>query len=651
MRIFTTFLLALLFPVMLLSQKPEILQQHYQNEFNTFREAIARSGSMNPDTTIDVIFYHLTLDISIDEPYLAGIAKCIIEPVNDNLGQFELDLHPSMTVDSVSGPVTNFEHTGDALKIFLSQGFNAGDPVEVVIYYQGEPKLAGGYKGMRYETHGSNEPVIATLSTPFLAHYWFPCKDGPSDKPDSAFIDIIIPDTTIDGVSLKGVSNGILEGVETIGNKRIFKWRHRYPIVTYYMMAAVSNYEIIEDEYTGIYGEQYPLIYYVFNESYNSALAGVEDMPLALDVFSELFGIYPFYGEKYGMTQLGYYGAIENQTNTIINNMSAGWFMISVHELAHMWFGDMITCTDWHHGWLNEGFATYAEALYVESQQGLQAYLDYIDDEQYFQGGTLYVENIQDTFNVFQPLIYSKGAYVLHMLRGVLGDDVFFDGLKNYATAPDLMYGQATTEDLQNVMESTSGMDLSFFFDQWIYDEYYPVYEYNYLNDEISGKSYLSLKQVQELAGRRPVFEMPVQAKLFLQDGSNTIVTLWNDLKVQTFELELESPITFMQFDPEGWLLDVATYDPGLLVGISENKAQSQLWVFPTISENHLEIHAAGLTGNTTLYIYDIDGNKVFHGKFPKANSRIDISNLNSGLHILKVVDSNQVLSAKFIKM
>lgn len=650
MRKCTSFLLIVIFPLVILSQKSELLQQHYQNEFNTFREAIAQSESMNPDTSINVSFYHLTLDIKIDAPYLVANTRCVLTPLADNLDHFELDLHPSMTVDSIIGPVISFEHTGDALKIFLDQSFNSGEIIDIKIFYHGVPQLAGGYKGMRYETHGNNEPVIATLSTPFLAHYWFPCKDGPSDKPDSAFIDIIIPDTIIDGVSLKGVSNGILEGIEAMGNKKMFKWRHRYPIVTYYMMAAVSNYETIEEEYTGIYGEQYPLIYYVFNESYNSALTGVEDMPVALDVFSELFGIYPFYGEKYGMTQLGYYGAIENQTNTIINNMGTGWFMISVHELAHMWFGDMITCADWHHGWLNEGFATYSEALYVESQQGLQAYLNYIDDEQYFQGGTLYVENIQDTFNVFQPLIYSKGAYVLHMLRGVLGDELFFDGLKNYATDPDLMYGQATTEDLQEVMESTSATDLDFFFDEWVYDAYYPVYEYNFINDEFSGKSWVSLRQIQELSGRRPLFEMPVQVKLFLQNGNDTLITLWNDLKVQTFELELESAITFMQFDPKGWLLDVATYDPGLPVGISENKVQPRLSVLPTIAGNYIDVDVSGLSENVEFFIYDIKGKKIFQGEYHQSQSRFDISGFMPGFYILKIVEAEKVLSTKFIK-
>ena len=643
-------LLSLLMPAMLFAQKPEALQEHYRNELKTFKEAMIRSQKMSPDTNIDVKFYHLELDISLGSPFLQATSTCIFEPASENLSEVTLNLHGAMDVDSISGPVASFQHSSPNLKIFLSEAFDPGEQIDLAIHYHGVPELAGGYKGMRYETHGSNEPVIATLSTPFVAHYWFPCKDGPTDKPDSAYIDIIVPDTIIDGVSLKGVSNGVLDGTETIGNKNKFKWRHRYPVVTYYMMAAVSNYEVIEENYTGNYGEQFPLEYYVFNESYNQAQAGVEDMPLAMDAFSELFGVYPFAEEKYGMTQLGYYGAIENQTNTIINNMSTGWFMISVHELAHMWFGDMITCADWHHGWLNEGFATYAEALYVESQQGHQAYLNYIENEEYFEGGSLYVENLTDTFNIFQPLIYSKGAYVLHMLRGVLGDDVFFEGIKNYATNPNLMYGRATSEDLQLEMEIVSGMDLEFYFDQWVYDEYYPIYEYNFLNEPSSDIAYISLKQIQEDYGRRPLFEMPVQLKLFLQDGSDTLITVWNDMKVQTFEVEPASDITFVQFDPAGWLLDFASYDPDLPVGMNENETTSEIIVYPVPAYDLLHIATPGLSGRFQIQIFSVDGKLLLRSEMSGNPAELDISDFAPGVYMLHIQSETSTSAVRFVK-
>jgi aminopeptidase N len=649
MKIRLFFIIAFL-PVLLFGQKSQVMLDHYQNEWNNFRDFIDASLDDNADTTIDIKFYHLGIDIGIDNPYLVGNVKCVFQPLIVNLDQLHLDLNSSMNIDSITGPVAGFDHSDDIIQIDLNNTFGPDEIVELSIYYQGVPKLAGGYKGMRYETHGSGHPIIATLSTPYLAHYWYPCKDGPTDKPDSVYVDITIPDTLIGGIELIGISNGLLEETVMNGNKKTFKWRHRYPIVTYYVMAAVSNYEIISENYTGNYGEQYPLDYYVFEETYSQSLAGIADMPLALDAFSELFGIYPFNEEKYGMTELGYYGAIENQTNTIINNMSTGWFMISVHELGHMWFGDMITCANWHHGWLNEGFATYSEALYVESQNGHGAYMDYIDNEQYFYGGTLYLENAQDTFNVFQPIIYSKGSYVLHMLRGVLGDDVFFEGIKSYATDPALMYGNATTEELQAVMESTSGMDLGFFFNQWVYDEYYPKYQYNYENNVFGNSVLLSLKQTQGPSGWRPLFEMPVGIGLELIDGTDTIVTVWNDHEVQTFEFLGMPEVVGITFDPEGWLLDQSVYNPGLPVGVGEVENPVAISVHPIPAKDQINVTVHAFAKPFMITIFNVDGLMMFSGMLDQKTKVIDISSFADGMYFINVVADDGLKVRKFVK-
>jgi aminopeptidase N len=385
----------------------------------------------------------------------------------------------------------------------------------------------------------------------------------------------------------------------------------------------------------------------VFGETYNQSIPGVADMPLALDAFSELFGIYPFYEEKYGMTELGYYGAIENQTNTITNNMSTGWFMISVHELGHMWFGDMITCENWHHGWLNEGFATYSEALYVESQNGYEAYQDYISNEQYFYGGTLYLENAQDTFNVFQPIIYSKGAYVLHMLRGVLGDELFFEGLKNYSTDPELMYGNAVTEQLQEVMELTSGMDLEFFFEQWVYDEYYPKYQYNYEYNPITESVFLSIKQTQSW---RPLFEMPVQFKLELIDGSDTIVTVWNDHEVQTFELTGLQEVGGITIDPNGWLLDQSVYNPGLPVAVDELQNSVAVSVYPNPGNDQLNVNIHGFSKACPISIFNVEGAEVFSGIIDHQKLALDISFLEVGIYLVQIPTKSGLEVRKFLK-
>ena len=479
------------------AQKSQELLDFYKMEQDNWLEYIQRFPDTDEPEDFDVTFYYIDVDVSIDTEYIRGNVLCRFEATTDLLEQIELNLHNSLSVDSMVGNVSGFTAQNDSLFIILDTPLNPGESSEITIYYQGDPVLAGGYKGLRYETHNGNEPIIATLSTPFLAYYWWPCKDGPGDKPDSVYIDVTIPDTTINGYDLIVVSNGALENVIVNNGKKTFQWRERFPIVPYYVNMVISNYHPFSETYNGNFGESFELEYYVFNEHYAGSQTHVQEMPEVVDVFSELFGVYPFHPEKYANCELGYYGAIEKQTNTIINNLYSYSFDVVVHEFAHMWYGDMITCRDWHHGWLNEGFATYAEALWDEHNGGFSAYQSNMASNHFTGGGTLYLEDISNPFGIFISIIYQKGAYVLHMLRGVLGDEDFFESITQYSNDPVLMYDHAVTEDFQAHCENVSGMDLEFFFDQWIYDEYYPQYLYTY-NQNTSNTVTVNIRQIQE---------------------------------------------------------------------------------------------------------------------------------------------------------
>jgi len=404
-------------------------------------------------------------------------------------------------------------------------------------------------------------------------------------------MDITISDEEVNGQELIGISNGMLENIIDNGNTKTFQWRHRYPIVTYYVMAAISNYVWFEEQFNGNGGESYPLIYYVFQEDLNSAQNGVSDLPEAIQFFSDIFGEYPFSNEKYGMTQLGFYGAIENQTNTIQNNLSSNWFYTTVHELGHMWFGDMITCADWHQGWLNEGFATYSEALWDEHNNGFEAYKSHMLSNEFWGGGTLYLENAADTFNTFQNIFYKKGAYVVHMLRGVCGDEVFFDALMDYSQHPDLMYGNASTEDLQEVFETSTDTEFDSFFDQWVYDEYWPFYHYDFIQDD-DNKLLVMIHQVQEeLYGYRPVFEMPIRIRINYSDNSDTTVTVWNDEQTQQYEFELNKEISSIDIDPDKWILRKTQYNPELPVSIQSSNFNEDISIYPNPFTSELTIN------------------------------------------------------------
>jgi aminopeptidase N len=594
------------------AQKSAALTEHYQNEYQTLKEFLKYSEAVEGDTNIDVKFYYIDIEVGIYSPYISGAVTILFEPVSENLSEVHISLNSALTVLDVSSPCSAFSQVNDEIVCTLDEAYNPGDLIEFTISYEGVPVEAGGYKGLRYESHNGGEPIIATLSTPYLAHYWYPCKDGPEDKPDSVYMDITIPDEEINGVPLMGVSNGVLENVIDNGETKTFQWRHRYPIVTYYVMAAISNYVTFQEQFTGTSGESFPLDYYVFQESLTISQAGVADLPEAMQFFSDVFGPYPFSNEKYGMTQLGFYGAIENQTNTIQNNLSPSWFDVSVHELGHMWFGDMITLANWHHSWLNEGFATYSEALWDEHLYGFNAYKNNMATNEFWLGGTLYLENATDTFNTFQTIFYTKGAYAVHMLRGVLGDDLFFEALLNYAQDPDLMYGNASTADLQASFEASSGLELDFFFEQWIYDEYWPHYYYNF-GQNTNNELYFVIHQAQEeLYNYRPVFEMPVRVKINYSGGGDTTITVWNDQQTQTYYLNLDQEVASVMIDPDKWILRKVLFKPDISVSVADRPTKDALRVYPNPFSSSINIipECTG-TALTDISVFDLQGRKM----------------------------------------
>jgi hypothetical protein len=212
------------------------------------------------------------------------------------------------------------------------------------------------------------------------------------------------------------------------------------------------------------------------------------------------------------------------------------------------------------------------------------------------------------------------------------------------------MYGRATSEDLQTEMENASGMDLDFYFDQWVYDEYFPQYKYNYLNEPGSDISYISLKQTQEDYNRRPLFEMPVQLKLFLQDGSDTLVTVWNDLKIQTFQLELDADITFIQFDPDGWLLDMSEYDPELIVGFHEILPAITLQVNPVPASGWIDISTSIADETSDIEILNSIGRTIIHKKWNENQGRLNIADLAAGVYFVKLTNDKGSAVKKFVK-
>jgi aminopeptidase N len=627
----------------------------YEFERQNWIDKIIYETDNSSDSTFDVNHYEINLDIPLGSSFITSNVTCNFTVSIANLSSVSLQLSSAFAIDSVGGNVLQYNFANDTINITLDKSYNTGDEVSVTIYYSGIPPILNNTKGMRFETHGSNEPIIVTLSTPYLAHLWFPCKDGPGDKADSVYINITVPDTVINGNQLIATSNGTLSEIETSGGKKTFKWKELYPIIPYYIMSAVSNYSHFQHTINDNSGVSFPIDYYVFKEDSLTSVTGTADLPDAMNLFIEKFGSYPFENEKYAMSQMGFYGAIENQTNTIQNQLAQTWFSTSVHELAHMWFGDMITCINWHHGWLNEGFATYSEVLWVEHIWGFLEYKNYLSYYKYTGGGTVYLQDTSDPFNIFVTIIYYKGAWVLHMLRGVLGDDNFFNALSQYTSDPRFKYDHASTEDFKEVCETVSGMDLDFFFDEWIYDEYYPVYTYQYEQETGTNILTLHINQTQGQNSWREIFEMPIEIKINFANGRDTLITVWNDQVSTTYNFPLTAEVNLVEIDPDEWILR----DVEQVTDVTETTENFFTFNLGTNYPNPFNpsttiSFSIPERAGVTLRIYDILGNEIatlVNEEREGGNYTInfDASDLTSGIYFYRLTSGGISQSKKML--
>lgn len=245
---------------------------------------------------------------------------------------------------------------------------------------------------------------------------------------------------------------------------------------------------------------------------------------------------------------------MEHQTNT---SFSSTWYSewVVAHELAHQWWGDYITCHNWHHIWLNEGFASYCEALWVAYAYGESQYHPYMQSMQYWGSGSIFVEDTTNAWNIFGSIVYDKGAWVLHMLRHIVGDSAFFEILRAYYSDPRFAHGVAETEDFQGVCETISGMDLDYFFDQWIYGTYYPKYKYSYISEPVGDNQYDVFVHIDQSQTTDPTyFTMPIDIHIVTYD-MDTIAVVFNDPRHQDFVFRVNWGIAGLELDPDKWIL------------------------------------------------------------------------------------------------
>ncbi|MEO8188470.1 MAG: M1 family metallopeptidase, partial [Burkholderiaceae bacterium] len=372
----------------------------------------------------DVSFYSLQLDLDPVAHTVRGAVGIEAHVGAYPISSVLLDLDAPMIVDSVhvGGASATYQHVGDDLTVQLGRSFDPGELFRIDVFYAGVPN---GSSAMHFDTPGG-EPLIWTVSEPFGARTWWPCQDTPADKADSVDVDVTLP------TALTAISNGTLAGTSNPGGgKTTYHWRERYPIVPYLVSIAAHPYVALHTTYTPLAGGSMPVTLWSFPGQAGLAPPLLATTVQVLQRFAGLFGEYPFVNEKYDMTQFLFGGGMENQTATGVCCWSV---FLTAHETAHQWFGDAVTCQSFAEIWLNEGFATYSEALWDEGQNGAAAYAANIWENRWYGNGTVRLPPGQGSYaRIFDVnLSYNKASWVLHMLRGVLGDAVFFDVLRAY---------------------------------------------------------------------------------------------------------------------------------------------------------------------------------------------------------------------------
>jgi len=508
----------------------------------------------------DVLHYNLDIEVFPDDGLIAGTNVITVRSLVDGLTEFTFRLYFGFGVSSakVNGtPVTLTTIGTTTRRATLDRAYNAGEQFDLTIVYDGQP-ASGGFGSFRFGGD-PNDPHIHTLSEPYYAYTWWPCKDGeryaPGDNLDKATLEfaITVPDP------LRAVSNGTLIATEPLpGDRTRYRWTSDYPIATYLVAFSAAAYNTWTLDYVHENGVM-PVEFNIYPGSDTPANRNAwgRCVPM-LGIFKDLFGPYPFIEEKYGIYQFDFGGGMEHQTNTGQGTFSE---TVTAHELGHQWWGDMITCRTWHDIWLNEGFATYCQALWAEYHTGvsnkaaLSAWMSANFPDGAGAGDSVYVYDTTSVGRIFSGTYsYRKGGWVLHQLRHHVGDETFFEILAAYRAA--YAYSAATTDDFAAVAAGVAGEDLSWFFDQWVYYAGAPAYDVGWEVRIIDGQAYLRLAIDQH-----QISVLPFSVKLPFTVRDGAAVTdrplVWNDDWTEHFVIPISSPApTLLAFDEANWVLD-----------------------------------------------------------------------------------------------
>ncbi len=517
------------------------------NQLKNFNEKELAEYNPKTQRAIDVLHYQIKLDLHPEEKKIFGDVTIKMKVNDKQLSKIDINFYDNLAIRDLRLNDTQVKYDRSEKLLSMHNNNNTIDTAVIKIIYEGTPQSLG-FGSFNFEKV-DNRYQVYTLSEPVFASTWFPCVDLPDDK---ALTDVYITNDSSD-VSL---SNGKLMETKTSGARRTYHWKTFYPISTYLIALYSGNYKTVSQKYLSISGDSLKLFYYALPENIDNAQRDFSDHPKYLKTFEELFGAYPFVKEKYSVAEFWWQsGAMENQTITGIgSNFISGRKFFSdmlIHELAHHWWGDAVGPKTWKDIWLNEGFATYSEALYWEKQSDIRALQSTLRSKfSMFPNGTLYNPGNA----LFSSLIYDKGAWMLHMLRREVGDEIFFKILRGYFK--EYKYGNASTNDFKNFCEMTSKKNLDKFFDQWVYKGEGIIELDCIWSVQKEGEEFISTIKIKQLQKGYDIYKFPLDIKLISEkeSESETSTTFVSGREV-ILKIKSKYKPAELMLDPDGWLL------------------------------------------------------------------------------------------------
>lgn len=637
---------------LLIAQEDNEIQCSHANV--TQRKASTKIANALSDD-YDVKFYFLDIEASNTSVFLKGKVAITAQVVSNSLSEFVVELDNALTLDSVwvDEIFSNFTHTNGEVIVNLPSPVLINETVEVTFFYHGLPPTGGFFSGISngFAGSGNQNQVTWTLSEPLNAKDWFPCKQVLTDKADSAYIFLTVPDHLTAG------SNGLLTNVVALENNRNrFEWKTKYPIAYYLLSLSIADYEEYINYANPVGSDPILIQTFLYDDGnmLNASKAVLDQVPDLIELYSEKYGLYPFHKEKYGHCTAPMGGAMEHQTMSTMNDFG---FSVTAHELGHQWFGDNVTCATWRDIWVNEGFARYSEYLAYEFLQSKAIANNWMaaryENVMSATNGSVYVPEASatDPNRIFSGrLTYNKGGALIHMIRNILDDDeLFFDVLSSYQH--DFAKSVATGEDFKNLLEVKSGIDFDEFFNDWYYGEGYPSYkiEWNHYNDS------LFVKQIQTTSHSSVnLFEVPLEYKLNFA-GGDSIIRFTPSQNEESFQLYMPTVITSVSVDPENWLLKKVSKlvrntnlkgKPVITVTGIDPEEKNSFSVYPNPATKKVNV---AYKGNElfNLILTDIHGRPIINQSNIHRESEINLGALTQGIYILQIMINGSIHTQK----